>query len=319
MDIREIESIKPSKRAPVSVIIPAYNAERWIKGCVSSVLTQAPPPAEIIVVNDGSTDNTSVIVHRCFSDIPGMKVLDQPNRGLPAARNRGILESTQPLIAFLDADDIWLSNKLNRQVESLYIAGPEYGLCHTLAEIIDESGMVIKRWEDINRGNFYFKHGNEITSKLLARGNYLVGSGSSAILRRECIETIGLFDEDRHTTEDWPYWYRISQRYRVLTVREVLVQIRFSKGAMHANNRKRLERQLLAIQKMKTICTIAHFNILKEAELEAAATLLLYGIADSQLRVSLFRKYGASIVPAILRKVQKTLINGNAYCFKRLK
>jgi glycosyltransferase involved in cell wall biosynthesis len=95
----------------IAVVIPAWNAERYLAEALASVFAQTLPPAEVVVVDDGSTDRTAAVA----ADVPGVTVVRQANAGAAAARNRGVVASSAPLIAFLDADDLWLPEKLARQ------------------------------------------------------------------------------------------------------------------------------------------------------------------------------------------------------------
>ena len=98
----------------VSVIIPSYNAERWIKSTIDSVLAQTYSNIEIIVVDDGSTDESVSVISKNY---PEIKLITQKNQGVAAARNKGIENASSEWIAFLDADDIWLPNKIRDQFE----------------------------------------------------------------------------------------------------------------------------------------------------------------------------------------------------------
>jgi glycosyltransferase involved in cell wall biosynthesis len=291
--------------ADVAVVIPAFNAEKWIADCLDSVLRQTMAPAEIIVINDGSTDQTAEILEQRFTGVPGLRVVHQTNKGPGAARNRGILESTASLIAFLDADDTWLPEKLRRQVESMELAGEAFGLCHTYAEVIDENGKLKKTFEEQYPG-FSPK---EIMSSDLAGRNVLIGSASSALIRRHCVTDVGLFCEVRNILEDLPYWYKISLHYRIVTIPEVLVRIRVHKSSMQKARKKELTRYINGIIYMKQNAPPQHMSILKEMEKFGAATLLVYSFTDPHLITKLFKKYGWSLVPSVFVKIRKYIEN----------
>jgi hypothetical protein len=123
------------------------------------------------------------------------------------------------------------------------------------------------------------------------------------LIRRQCIADVGIFDEDPYAVEDWYYWYRLSLRYKILTVPEVLVQIRSHRNAMHASHKKRIKRQLFTIQKMMQLCPKEHYDILKQSELRAAATLLFRSLPDITTAVKLFRKYELSLINASFKKI----------------
>lgn len=170
----------------VSVIIPAYNAESFLADAVQSVLAQTIKPSEIIVVNDGSTDNTESIAKRFGNKI---RYIRQENGGTASARNRGLEIAGGDLIGFLDADDIWLKNKLEIQVCILQ-KHPEYEVAIGLLSRIPIS----KTDEVMNR---------EITD-----GEYATSAGSS-LFKREVFHKIGFFDEEMGFCEDVDLFLRI--------------------------------------------------------------------------------------------------------------
>ncbi|MBK8993570.1 MAG: glycosyltransferase family 2 protein, partial [Gammaproteobacteria bacterium] len=126
----------------VSVVIPAYNAAAFIERAVDSVLTQSYRSREVLVVNDGSTDRTGEVLARYGSAI---RVIDQPNGGLSSARNRGIREARGEFVALLDADDRWLPEKLERQVQAM-VADPGIGFCSTRALVETPEGVPAGEW-----------------------------------------------------------------------------------------------------------------------------------------------------------------------------
>src|SRR5438309_10234328 len=125
----------------VSVVIPTYNHARFLTRAVDSVLAQTLSPAEVIVVDDGSTDETHAVLARFGGRV---RAIRQENGGVAAARNNGVRMSTGHLLAFIDADDIWLPDKLRCQVER-FIAEPDLGLVHCGGEDVDADGTVLRR------------------------------------------------------------------------------------------------------------------------------------------------------------------------------
>jgi glycosyltransferase involved in cell wall biosynthesis len=186
----------------VSVIIPTYNTATYISAAVDSVLTQTYSPLEVIVVDDGSTDNTADVLGRYADKI---RYLYQPNSGPAAARNRGFSEAHGEFIAFLDADDWWTSDKLEQQIPIL-LANPNIGLVHADVVYIDgNTGRWFER--DRPRPNFIGK----CYTRLLY-GNAI--STSTVVLRRECLENLGPFDNHIPAgVEDYELWMRIARRY----------------------------------------------------------------------------------------------------------
>src|SRR5258708_4350216 len=124
-----------------SVVIPAYNHARFLRETIESVLVQTLPPDEVIVVDDGSTDETPAILASYSSRLT---VVRQDNRGFSAARNTGAARASGDVIAFLDSDALWLPTKLERQIVRL-TADPDLGLVHCGVEEIDAAGRVVGR------------------------------------------------------------------------------------------------------------------------------------------------------------------------------
>jgi glycosyltransferase involved in cell wall biosynthesis len=182
----------------VSVVIPTYNAAELVCETVRSALAQTAPPAEVIVIDDGSSDDTR---QRLASFGKPVRYIYQENQGVSAARNRGIHESTGEFIAFLDADDVWHPRKLERQVAVLN-AHPEFALVGT--RVVDWPGE-----------NFPPDPENEAASpsivplEKLAVRNYLVTS--SVMVRRAVLGQVGDFDRSLHGPEDYDLWLRVAQ------------------------------------------------------------------------------------------------------------
>jgi len=189
----------------VSVIIPAYNAQRFVGEAIESALAQTYPDFEIVAVDDGSTDATLSIL-RSFE--PRIRVISQPNRGPAAARNAGIRDSTGDYIAFLDGDDLWKIEKLSEQV-ALLDERSDVGLVYT--ESLMFSDAAGKR--EIHR-----KIGYAIEPSLgfLLHGNCI--PTSTVMFRRDCVEQVGRMSEARELLEggeDYEYWLRIAQCYSI--------------------------------------------------------------------------------------------------------
>ncbi len=213
-----------SRGMKVDVVIPAYNAARYIGDTLRSVLAQTLPPARVIVVNDGSTDDTADLARQLAADHAGVVevlVVDQPNAGQSVARNAGIGHGVSPFVAFLDADDLWHPKKLELQM-ALFRSDEDDGLglvyCGTSA-IDANSGPTLptSAKRPMPAGMIF---------DTLLHGNFINGSASAAVVRRECLDTLGMFDPDLRAVEDWDLWLRISERYRVDRVEDELVAIR---------------------------------------------------------------------------------------------
>jgi glycosyltransferase involved in cell wall biosynthesis len=183
----------------VSVVMPAYNVAWCIGRAVDSVLAQDYRTRELIVVNDGSTDGTRAVLEAYHGEIV---LIDQENRGMSAARNVAIRNARGMYIAFLDADDRWLPQKLSRQVE-LMESCPEIGFCSTAARVEDGEGKLLNLWR--------CHHGNiEMLATLFAENAAIAGGCSAVMARKHLVERVGLFDESLRGFEDPDLWMRLA-------------------------------------------------------------------------------------------------------------
>lgn len=181
----------------VSIIIPAYNQGHYLREAIDSALAQTYPDFEVVVVDDGSTDNTSEVAHS-YSDTR-VRYVSQENRGLSAARNTGIRNSYGTFLTFLDSDDQFLPVKLEVLVRELEVR-PELGMVAGQAIPIDEQGRQVGKT---------FDKPLPAEPHLLLLGNPLhVGS---VVLRRVWQEKVGFFDETLRSYEDWDMWLRLAQ------------------------------------------------------------------------------------------------------------
>lgn len=193
----------------VSVVIPTYNRQEFVLRALESVAAQTRAPAEVIVVDDGSTDGTAEAIAGRF---PGVRCLRQENRGVSAARNRGVAVARGDWIALLDSDDEWVPHKLERQVEAIE-AAPGHRLCHS-----DE--IWIRHGRRVNPRRRHAKAGGRIFQRCLP---LCVISPSAVLLERALVVELGGFDESLPACEDYDLWLRICAREPVLFVAEPLV------------------------------------------------------------------------------------------------
>lgn len=174
----------------VSIVIPAYKAEKYIAATVHSVLKQTYKNFEVLIIDDGSPDR-SVEICQQFTD-PRIKIIRQKNRGVAAARNTGIHQSQGEYIAFLDADDLWLPEKLEKHVEHLENA-PDVGVSFSRSAFIDSVGKPL--------GIYQLSKLKDITPlDILCRTP--IGNGSVAVIRREVLEAIRFQENHEGVTED---------------------------------------------------------------------------------------------------------------------
>ena len=193
----------------VSVIIPTYNRAHILMRAVDSVLAQTFQQIEILVIDDGSTDNTPEMLNAYGGRI---RVLSQENGGVSLARNVGIQAASGQFIAFLDSDDAWMPDKLERQVAAL-TAQPQLPLCHTEEIWIRNGVRVNPKKKHRKRGGYIFPYCLPLC----------VISPSSSILRRELLDEVGLFDEHLPACEDYDLWLRITHTHEVVFLEEPLL------------------------------------------------------------------------------------------------
>ena len=181
----------------ISVVIPAYNASRFLAATLESILAQTLPADEILVIDDGSKDGTASIAE-AFG--PPVRVIRRQNAGQAASRNFGVQQATSEWIAFLDADDLWQPNKLARQMEELN-RNPAADLCYTgRVEFTEHDGV-------IERGNVMPVPAPADLRQALFRNTTFMPS--STILRRSTFLAAGGFDAKYKIIEDWDLWLRL--------------------------------------------------------------------------------------------------------------
>jgi glycosyltransferase involved in cell wall biosynthesis len=213
-----------SRRDPlVTVVIPSYNCGRFLQETLESAFAQTYRHIEVLVIDDGSTDDSPAVLDRYAGRV---RVLRQPNQGVSAARNLGIRESSGELVAFLDADDLWHPEKLAKQVARF--TDESVGLVHCAVEYIDESGTPLGT-------NLTGRTGRVLKSIALLDGTVVLAGGSTAVVRKTCFDRAGYFDRELSTAADWDMWRRIACYYAIDMVREPLMKYRLRQASMHRN------------------------------------------------------------------------------------
>ena len=186
----------------ISVIIPTYNRCDLLKRAINSVIKQTITPKEIIIVDNGSTDQTYQMVSSLF---PEINYFIEKKRGVSAARNKGILESKSKWIAFLDSDDAWKPTKLEKQMEFSIFNQDKYRIIHT-----DETWYRNKKF--LNQLKKHKKSGGNIFKNSL---QLCCISPSSVVLKKQIFDDYGLFDENLEVCEDYDMWIRITSKEEV--------------------------------------------------------------------------------------------------------
>lgn len=243
----EPDSEKVENDPLVSVILPAYNAEKSIDETLTSILNQSYKNLEIIVINDGSQDQTSMIVKAFMETDDRIFLIEQENAGVAAARNAGIQQAQGELIAPIDADDLWYPAKIEKQVNCFSQAPDSVGLVYTWTAHIDHLGHVIG----------YHKAEAEGYVLRTMFDQELIGNASVPMMRRSCLEHIGLYDvslrnQNAEGLEDFDLYLRMAEHYEFRVVPEVLVGYRHLLGSMSRNLDRMSRSYNVVIQKLKT-------------------------------------------------------------------
>jgi glycosyltransferase involved in cell wall biosynthesis len=195
----------------VSVIIPTYNSASYLPQALDSVFNQTFQDYEIIVVDDGSTDETEQVLVP-YREL--IKYIRKENRGPASARNVGIKHSKGDYIAFLDADDIWLPDKLQSQIGFMK-KNPEIQVLFTDCAIFDHQGLIMPSIKE------RYKVASCVTFEELLTEHFV--AMSSIIVKRSCLEEIGLFDETLIGAEDYNLYLRLARKFQFMYLDRVLV------------------------------------------------------------------------------------------------
>jgi glycosyltransferase involved in cell wall biosynthesis len=226
--------------AKVSVIIPAYNCASYTVETVESVLNQTYANIEIIVVDDGSTDNTGEELKK-FAGV--IQYIYKENGGACSARNLGIGLSTGEYIACLDCDDLWLPEKLEHSLAVLE-ACPELALVFTACYLIDSEGNISGQ----ERCHVDLRNGY----RQLFYENYI--AAPTVVMRRSCLGNVGLFDEDIFIPADWDLWLRLSRLFPIGYIDKPLSKYRVTSNYSARNLQQFFEESMYVIEKNIKIC-----------------------------------------------------------------
>ena len=193
----------------ISVVIPTYNRVELLKRSIDSVINQTIKPFEIIIVDDGSNDGTEAMVKKKYDSL---KLIKQKNKGASAARNSGIKASSGEWICFLDSDDEWKNDKLEKQITAV-ANNSDYKFFHS-------NEIWIKNGKRINQKKKHKKYGGDIFKKCLDMCRI---SPSSVLIDKSIFEEIGFFNENLVVCEDYELWLRICDQYKVFFIDEPLI------------------------------------------------------------------------------------------------
>ena len=268
----------------VSAIIPTYNRVSFVREAINSVLAQKYTDYEIIVVDDGSNDNTHAVLTALNQQI---RIIRQPNLGVSAARNAGILAAKGTYLAFLDSDDLWQKNKLLHQIQ-FFQNHPAAKICYT-------GETWIRNGRHINQTKNHTKYDGWIFEHLLPR---CIISASSIMFHREIIEKVGLFDTSLTVCEDYDMWLRLGARFPIYLLPEEYIIKRDGHPGQLSHQYWGMDRwrvQALA-------------NLLKSSELTTRQRFLV--IAELQRKYQIliqgFEKHGKTAAAAQYRQLAET-------------
>jgi glycosyltransferase involved in cell wall biosynthesis len=224
----------------ISVIIPVFNQAQFVGEAIESALVQTRSPLEVIVVDDGSTDGTPEVL-QTFAPDPRVRLIRQQNGGVAVARNAGAAAASGQFFAFLDADDIWLPGKLERQRER-FANEPDLSLVHCgVEEFTDKDLPGCERVDGME--------GSIAPELLFFNRTVLLGGGSGVMVSAKLFIELGGFDGRMSTSADWDFFYRCASRGPVGFLPEVLLRYRIHGSNMHRNVRAMRHDMLLGFAK----------------------------------------------------------------------
>jgi glycosyltransferase involved in cell wall biosynthesis len=296
----------------VSVVMPLYNSAATVRESLESVLSQTYPNLEILVVNDGSTDD-GVAICQGYAD-GRVRVVHQQNRGLAGARNTGIRQAQGEFLGFLDSDDLWLPTKVERHVAHLQ-ARPEVGVSFSRSGFIDESSRPI--------GIYQMPRLQDITPEIVFCRNP-IGNGSAVVIRRDVFTAIRFeanlygevedfyFDDTFRQSEDIECWLRIALQthWRIEGIPEALTLYRISDGGLSAN----LMKQYASWERVLLKTKATHPDFIAQWGSRARAYQLRYLARratrqrDGALAVRLLHQSLATDWRVLLEEPRRTLI-----------
>jgi len=232
----------------VSVIIPTYNYGHLLSKAIDSVIAQTYKNIELIIIDDGSTDNTKSVVESYDNKFT---YINQNNTGVSSARNHGIIISNGQYVAFLDADDIWYQDKISVQVQ--------YMLDHRECRSVSCQNLIINELTNEKKVSQYYNF-----SAYDCRYNFLslstrkttFSGGSGVIIDKNIFNDVGLFNTKLTHGEDWEFWIRISYKYPIYMINKILYEIHYHKQTGQLRSMKKREKDLLWI----------YYNIISQPE-----------------------------------------------------
>jgi glycosyltransferase involved in cell wall biosynthesis len=240
----------------VSVVLPTYNCAEYVGATVESVLNQTYKNYELIIVNDGSTDDTNQVLAHYIDNNSTIRYFKQENKGHAAARNAGISTATGDFIAFIDSDDKWLPDKLDAQVRA-FEEDPEVGFVHCNLYGFGENQEVRVRGPQLTQEETD-QYSGYIFDNLYFRK--IIITTTSVMIRKECIDAVGMFDENltRFGSEDRDLFLRILREYKAKYINKPLAMYRNRSDSAGQNYKKMIIGQEYVYEKITKLYGLPH-------------------------------------------------------------
>ena len=221
-----------TSNALVSVVLPVYNGQAFVGRTLDSALAQSYQPIEIVVIDDGSTDETADIIQAAAAANSNIRFFRRQNHGIAATRNFGISQAKGKLIAPLDHDDLWHPQKIARQVEMMQASSPAVGLVYCWSIEIDESDLIIPPVANPRKGST----AQGLVTQELSKGCF-IESGSSPLIKRSLIDAVGGYDANLwpQGADDWKLYLALSEICEFAVIPKYLVGYRQAAGSVSRN------------------------------------------------------------------------------------
>lgn len=253
----------------VSAIITCYNEADYVGRAIESVLCQHYHDLELIVVNDGSFDNSRAVIER-YTDDQRLEIVNQDNKGLPAARNVGVKRCSGEYVAFLDADDRWLSDKLERQL-GYFETHPSVGMVYTNYWCVTPAGQKLELANPVQ-----YNSCSSAYKRIFVNGGRILPS--TVTVRRDCFDRVGLFDERLRMAQEREIWVRIAAEYPIALVDAPLVLRTKRDDSLASDKEAKFAYQNLVTEKL-----VAMYPSLASLKLKRQARLY-HGLGTTRLR-----------------------------------
>ncbi|WP_138441575.1 glycosyltransferase family 2 protein [Marinobacter alexandrii] len=232
-----MQSVNEQSEPLVSVVIATYNMAQYLPAAIESVLAQTWKNLEVIVVDDGSEDDTEHQMQRFYGD-KRVRYIRTENRGQPKAKNLGVKSSSGDFLAFCDADDLWQSDKLQRQMPLFEL--DQIGVVYSDVSYVGPNG------EKVNKLIQYQRYRGIVIKELLIKNFIPFGT---AVVRKRCFQDCGYFDENLPMGIDWDLWLRLSLHWQFEFLPETTYIYRVWPGQMSNNYRGRYENAIIILRK----------------------------------------------------------------------